>query len=147
MPPSKTADLSSRVDQLVQQRQEHLDAAQKISDTIAQIENLLGGAGAPKRRGRPPGRPRMSALGAAPVAAPNGPRRGKRTRQRFAISGEQSIIDYIRSHKDPTTQDIKKHWASEGRGGTADNALSKLVREKKIRRFPLDGQRGSRFAA
>ena len=149
MPPAKTADLSSRVDQLLEQRQQHLDAAERISNTIAQIESLLGSAGGAKRRGRPPGRPRMSDFGGAPVSAPNGPRRGRRrrTRQRFAISGEQSIINYIRSHKDATTQDIKKHWASEGRGGTADNALSKLVREKKIKRYPLEGQRGSRFAA
>jgi hypothetical protein len=147
MPPSKTADLSSRVDQLVQQRQQHLDAAERISATIAQIESLLGGAGGPRRRGRPPGRPRMTDLGGAPVGAPNGPRRGRRRkRQRFEISGEESIINYIRGHKDATTQDIKKHWATEGRGGTADNALSKLVREKKIKRFPLEGQRGSRFA-
>jgi len=103
----------------------------------------LGGAAAPKRRGRPPGRPRLNAVDAAPSA---GPGRRKRRRQRFEISGEQSIINFIRSHRDATTQDVKKHWASEGRGGTADNALSKLVREKKIKRFALDGQRGSSFA-
>ena len=148
MPPSKTADLSSRVDQLLQQRQQHLEAAEKLTATISQIEQLLGTAGGAKRRGRPPGRPRLTDFGGAMSAAPRGPRRGgRRKRQRFEISGEQSIINFIRSHKDATTQDIKKHWASEGRGGTADNALSKLVREKKIKRYPLDGQRGSRFSA
>ena len=39
-----------------------------------------------------------------------------------------------------------KHWASEGRGGTADNALSKLVRDRKIKRIPLVGERGSHYA-
>src|SRR5580765_2521942 len=143
MPPSKTADLSSRVDQLLQQRQQHLDAAEQISATIEQIASLLGTASGVKRRGRPPGRPRLNAIGSAPSP---GPRRGRRKRRRFEMSGEDSIINYIRGHRDATTQDLKKHWASEGRGGTADNALSKLVREKKIKRYPLEGRRGSRFA-
>jgi len=143
MPPSKTADLSSRVDQLLQQRQQHLDAAEQISATIEQIASLLGTASGVKRRGRPPGRPRLNAISSAPSA---GPRRGRRKRRRFEMSGEDSIINYIRGHRDATTQDLKKHWASEGRGGTADNALSKLVREKKIKRYPLEGRRGSRFA-
>jgi len=148
MPPTSTADLSSRIDQLIQQRQQHVEAAEQLTATIEQIASLLGTSLGGKRRGRPPGRPRLNPVGAAPApaAATPGRRRGRRKRQRFEISGDESIINFIRSHKDATTQDIKKHWASEGRGGTADNALSKLVREKKIKRFPLDGQRGSRFA-
>src|SRR5437762_13119929 len=122
MPPSNTADLSSRVDQLLQQRQQHLDAAEQISATIEQIAALLGTASGVKRRGRPPGRPRVTAPGAkapaplfaaggAPSAGPR--RRGRRRRQRFGMSGEESIINYIRSNRDATTQDLKKHWASE----------------------------------
>ena len=144
--PSKAADLSSRVDQLVAQRQEHLDAADRISSTIAEIERLIGAVGGARRRGRPPGRPKMLGTAAAP-AAPVGRPRGRRKRRRFEISGEQSIINFIKSNPKPSTQDVKKHWASEGRGGTADNALSKLVRERKIKRLPLEGEgRGSRYA-
>jgi hypothetical protein len=142
--PSNTAGLSSRVDQLLEQRQQHLEAAEKLSATISEIERLLGGAGGARRRGRPPGRPKLDGPGAD--APPPATRGRKRTRRRFEVSGEQSIIDFIKSNRNPTTQDIKKHWASEGRGGTADNALSKLYREKKIKRFPLEGRRGSRFA-
>jgi hypothetical protein len=80
-------------------------------------------------------------------SAPSSGRGGKRTRQRFETSGEDSIINFIRSNRNPTTQDVKKHWASEGRGGTADNALSKLVKERKIKRIPLVGERGSRYSA
>jgi hypothetical protein len=145
--PSNAPGLSSRVDELLEQRQSHLDAAEKLSETIAQIERLLGVSatnGGP-RRGRPPGRP--SAPVAGPVSAPASGRGGKRTRQRFETSGEESIINFIRSNRNPTTQDVKKHWASEGRGGTADNALSKLVKDRKIKRIPLVGVRGSRYTA
>jgi hypothetical protein len=97
-----------------------------------------------------------AALGAAPAAFATqsdsatedaGPVRRKRRRKRarFSMSGEESILAFIKANKKPTTQDLKKHWSSEGRGGTADNALSKLVKERKLKREPLDGQRGSRY--
>ncbi|HEY8751878.1 MAG TPA: hypothetical protein VIM11_28105 [Tepidisphaeraceae bacterium] len=147
--PTKAADLSSRVSELQEQRQQHLEAVEKISATLAEIERLVGGAGngAP-RRGRPPGRPKASggsAIGAEAVGRSGG-RGKKRTRGRFEITGEDSIIGFIKTHRNPTTQDVKKHWASEGRGGTADNALSKLVSERKIRRIPMVGQRGSTYS-
>src|SRR6266478_960577 len=133
-----TVDLGTRVQVLLQQRQQHVDAVGKIDATVAEIEKLLGGTiGSGKRRGRPPGRPKGSrnVVAAVPAVGPGrGGRRGRRKRGRFATSGEDSIITFIRQNRNPTTQDIKKHWASEGRGGTADNALSKMVRERKIKR-------------
>jgi hypothetical protein len=33
----------------------------------------------------------------------------------------------------------------EGRGGRADNAISTMVKEKKLKRNPLHGQQGSRY--
>ena len=53
---------------------------------------------------------------------------------------------FVKAHKNPKTKDVKKFWADEGRGGTADNALSKLVKEKKLKRIPLQGEPGSRYA-
>jgi len=38
-------------------------------------------------------------------------------------------------------------WASEGRLGTADNVLSTLFKEKRVRRKPLgEGIRGIRYS-
>jgi hypothetical protein len=146
--PTKTADLSSRVDQLLEQRQQHLDEAEKLSATISEIERLLGVAGnGSRRRGRPPGRPGTTLASAIGTASSSPGRKGKkRGRGRYEMSGEDSIIGFIKTHRNPTTQDVKKHWASEGRGGTADNALSKLVKERKIRRTSLIGQRGSTYS-
>ena len=46
-----------------------------------------------------------------------------------------------------TTQDIKKMWAGEGRGGSADNPLSKMVKAKMLKRTPLgNGMKGSRYS-
>ena len=41
---------------------------------------------------------------------------------------------------------LKKLWASEGRRGTADNVLSHLVKDKKLKRVKLVGLRGSRYS-
>ena len=72
-------------------------------------------------------------------------RKHKQVRRKFAVSGEESILLFVKEHKGATTQDIKKFWIAEGRGGTADNVLSKLAKEKKLKRTPLVGQRGSRY--
>ena|ERR1700722_18135690 len=82
---------------------------------------------------------------AKPMATIGKNRRKQRVRRKFTVSGEESVLSFVKEHKGATTQDIKKFWAGEGRGGTADNVLSKLVKEKKLKRTPLDGQRGSRY--
>src|SRR5438445_13562694 len=118
--PSKAADLGTRVASLLQQRQEHLDAVARINATVGEIEKLLGVTVNGRRRGRPPGRPRAD-VAAGVVAAPTGRKRGRRKRGSFDTTGEESIISFVKSNRNPTTPDIQKHVASEGRRGTADN--------------------------
>jgi hypothetical protein len=74
-------------------------------------------------------------------------RRRRRKRGKFAISGEESIINFIRDHRNPSTSEITAHWRSEGRGGKADNALSRLVKIRRLKRQPIPGERGSRYVA
>jgi hypothetical protein len=70
----------------------------------------------------------------------------KRGRRRFAVSGEQMILGFVKSKSNPIGGEIEKHWKSEGRAGTAANLLSKLVKEKKLKRTPLKEGRGSRYS-
>ena len=70
----------------------------------------------------------------------------KRVRRKFAVSGEQSILDFVRSKSNPMGREIEKQWSSEGRAGAAANLLSKLVKEKKLKRTPLKDERGSRYS-
>jgi hypothetical protein len=140
-----SADLASRVQSLMELRQQHAAQISKIDETLAQINALLGSNGTARRRGRPPKNPMAAAAPAIDPAA--GEPRRRRKRRTFAVSGDESILEFVRSQKNPTTQEIKAHWNSEGRGGTADNALSKLVKDKKLKRTPLgEGIRGSRYA-
>jgi len=62
------------------------------------------------------------------------------------VSGEQSILNFVKSRSNPVGKEIQKHWASEGRAGAAANLISKLVKAKMLKRTPLKGERGSRYS-
>jgi hypothetical protein len=123
-------ELAARVTELFNQRKAHQDAIDEIDGTIAKIEQALGVS----LNGR--GRPKRAPLG----------RQGKRARGKFSTTAEDTILTFVRGHKNPTTAEINKHWKSEGRKGTADNALTKMVKEKKLKRAKVPEGRGSTYS-
>ena len=137
------ADLGQRISHLLEQRSQHESAIAQIDETLARVGAVLGTDFGARRRGRPPGSG-AKAASAGPGRKAGGRRRRKRGR--FATSGEDSILSFIKSNRNPSTQDVNKHWRGEGRGGSADNTLSKLVREKRLKRTSIEGQRGSTYA-
>jgi hypothetical protein len=140
--------LKAHIEKLLSDRKVHTDALARIDATLGQVSALLN-VPAPKRRGRPPGRASAaSTIVSAMAAAPAGPagKPGRRKRRRFAVSGNDSILNFIRDHRNPTTKEIKGHWDSESRGGKVDNALSKLVKDRVLVRTPIPGERGSRYS-
>jgi ferric-dicitrate binding protein FerR (iron transport regulator) len=124
-----------RIEQLLRERQRHQEALTRIDEMLERVGEALGT--------KPPGRPR-GANHSSVTEAPAQTRR--RRRRKFAISAGESVLAFVKERKNPTTQEIKKHWTSEGRKGTADNALTLLVKAKKLKRTPLEGQRGSRYS-
>jgi hypothetical protein len=135
------AGVARQLQSLLEERQKHATAIEFIDQTVREIERLLAGgvAGAGRAVGAGNGasrrpRGRMARAG-----------NGRRTRRRYSMSGEESILAFIKKHGSPTTQQIKAHWQSERRGGTADNALTKMVKEKRLKRKPLEGARGSTY--
>jgi len=149
--------LTARIEQLLADRQLHADALASIDESLFGVYAALEAAflndhaGAKeaaqpvavpekKRRGRPPGVRNA-------VHAPVAPRKRRRSRGSYAITGDELILAFIKRHKNPTTREIKALWASEDRLGTADNVLSKLFREKRVKRKPLgNGVRGSHYS-
>ena len=141
--------LTGRIQQLLNERQQHVDALACIEQTLSGVAAALGMISSnkqgpveaipTKKLGRP--------LGSRNVAPAATPKKGRRTRGSYATTGDESILAFIKANKNPTTSDVKAHWASEGRLGTADNVLSKLFREKRVKRTPLGkGIRGSRYS-
>ena len=134
MAPSGSArDLATLINQLQAERQQHVDAITQIDATFAQF----GITPTPrKRRGRPPGRT---------AAAAPAPAKKRRKRGRFKISGDESVVSFVAKKGVATTAEINVHWAKEGRAGRADNALVKLIKDKKLKRENIKGERGSKY--
>ena len=62
------------------------------------------------------------------------------------MSGDEPVLAFVKAKNSPTTKRINKHWKSRGRGNTADNTLTKLVKEKKLKRTPVVEGRGSQYS-
>ena len=139
-------DLAHHIQQLLGERQQHADAVARIDAALEPIRSALQSLGGINGK-RGPGRPPKSEAMAAGVAAPAGGRRrrGRGRRGSYATTADQMILALVGQRGGATTQEIKEQWKAEGRGGTADNALSKMVKDRKLRRAALEGQRGSRF--
>jgi len=56
------------------------------------------------------------------------------------------VLALVKQQTKPTTREINTHWKGAGRPFTADVPLGKLVKEKKLKRTPLVGERGSRYS-
>jgi hypothetical protein len=127
-------ELPHRVEQLLKQRQMHVDAISQIERTLSAVNTALNGIPTAQANGA-----KVGTTPAAPkVSVPKankGTRRG--TRGLFALSAEASVLAFIKQKKTATTKDVNHHFKAEGRASTADNALSKLVADKKLKRLPL----------
>jgi hypothetical protein len=64
----------------------------------------------------------------------------------FSQTAEQMILGLLAGGKVLTTAEAVAAWRKEGRGGKADNTLTKLVKEGKVKRQNVAGQRGSRYS-
>jgi hypothetical protein len=137
-------DLEAVISKLHSERQAHLDAIAEIDRAFARVGIKPGGA---KRRGRPPA---YLSKGPTPSAGRKKGKRGRRRKRRtFEVSGEQSVLDFVKSagKKGVMTNDIVGHWESEGRAGGAYTTIGKLVKDKKIKKENIKGERGSRYIA
>ncbi len=65
--------------------------------------------------------------------------------KRLSGTGEQSVLGFVQRKGGATTAQINAHWSRQGRGGTANNILSKLVRERQIKCQKIKGARGSQY--
>lgn len=143
------SNLVELVQRLEVQKSEHAQVTAAVTSTLEEISGLLGallggarpaGASAVSKAPQP-----KASVAKAPIARPAASPAKAGQRQKFAVSGDQSILNFVRRKGNPTTAEIQAHWKSEGRGASADNSLSKLFREKKLKREPHKQGRGSRY--
>jgi hypothetical protein len=139
MPRLATATAFNRVmGKLLADRKKKLAKATKLMAQVSEIDTMFAEFGI--------------SLEGAPVAAPaarktgrGGRRGGGRKRGVFAVTGEQTVLDYLKKHGKSSTGSINKYWVSEGRGGKADNTLGKLVKAGTLKRVKSEDVRGSLY--
>jgi hypothetical protein len=137
-------ELVSLVGRLQSERNAHVEEIAKIDDAFSQLGLEAGGA---TRRG--PGRPR-GGVKHAPVKAKSAAGRpaGRTKKKKFKTTANDLIVDIVKKSgaNGLTSGDIKKRWAAAGRPGEPYNTLGELVRNKKIVKKNIKGQRGSRYS-
>ena len=138
MAKSASPQLGALVRQLQSERQSHVDATATIDATCQELGIELG---RPARRGRPPGRP----PGRSKAAAKKAPRATKRKRRKFKQTGEELVLSVVKQKPGITSAQINAQWRKQGRAASADTTLSKLVKDKKLKRQNIKGARGSRY--
>jgi len=123
--------LSKMIAGLRAQRVELVNRLARIDSTFNELG--IKSDGPSRKPGRKAGKP--------------GPKPGRRKRRSFAVSGDTSVLNFVKRHGKPNAADVNKHWQSEGRGGKADNTLSRLVKNKQLKRVEVKGERGGRYTA
>jgi DNA-binding transcriptional regulator YiaG len=83
-----------------------------------------------------------SSNGEGKSAAPKVRRRGV-----FIQTAEEFVLGLLKGRKTLTTGEINAAWKKTGRLGNADNTLSKMTREKKVKRTKVKDGRGSEYRA
>jgi hypothetical protein len=136
---TSASDLAGNIEKLLAEKKHHTEALNRIDSTLRQISDLLGVV-AKRGPGRPP---KTSAPAPKKQVEATPPLKGKR--RWFSVTAEQSILDFIARNGSPTTKEVNKHWKAEGRGGTADNTLSLMVKHGKIKRIQVEGQKRSQY--
>jgi hypothetical protein len=130
-------DLPQTVQKLLVRREQHMEAISKIDSTLAGVTAALNSSAV------------ASSIPMSVHTTPTAKKavvRKRRGRGRFAISAEGSVVAFIKMKKAATNKEVNEHFKTEGRFSTADNSLSKLVREKKLTRTKLGGLMGSSYA-
>ncbi len=141
--PTNPLAIGETVQKLLSDRQRHADALAAIDATLARISTALNirNASAPQ--------PAKEPISAAPAAkaASTGNKPMRRKRRKFAVSGNDSVLQFVgsRGAAGATTKQIQANWKSQGRGGKADNSLTQLVKDGRLKRTPLKDQPGSRY--
>ena len=123
--------LSRVIADLQRQRDQHGAA-------IAQIDQAFARFGVKPGALRRPARPK----GSGRVKESN----GRRKRRKFSKTADQFVLGLLKGGRKLSTRDINVRWKRGRRGGSADNTLMKLVKDKQIQREAIKDAHGSNYS-
>jgi hypothetical protein len=134
-------DLAEQIKQLESDRERHAAAMEEIDRVLNQINEALSNL-----KHNAPGHIRGGTDEPIPMLEiPSYFLERRRRRGRFEQTALQSVVDFIRSRGNPSTAEINSHWRAEGRKGTVNVTILKLLQQGKILRQSDPAVRGSRY--
>ena len=150
------SNLVELIHKLEMQKAQHAEMAAAVTTTLGQISGLLGSLiggqqrpavshTAPKAAPKPAPKATTTPMASKAPSAPAAKAPAVANRTKYTLTGDESVLAFIKRRGNPSTSEVQTHWSSEGRGSSADNSLSKLYRDKKIKREPNKQGRGSRY--
>jgi len=146
MESSSELDLAAKIRQLQADRQRHAEAIAAIDRVLDRVGDAL----AVDRATAAAHAAEAGAHGGNPAAPPtpeytryNVP--AKRRRGKFAQTADKSVLEFIRRQGEPSTAEINAHWRAEGRLGTSNVTLLRLLKSGQVRRVEDPSVRGSRY--
>ncbi len=132
MSPAKM--LQNSLKKLLGERSKLQAVIDKTQAKIDEIDAIFSGSGLS-----------LGTVGKAKPGPKPGGKAGKRSRGKFDTTGEESVLAFIKKHGRPNAKEVNEHWAKEGRGGSANNALTKLVQSGTVKRVEAEDARGGRY--
>ena len=128
------AGLPAAIQQLLQQRSNHVDAMEAIDATLARATEALGLTASVTS---------PTKIKVKPSAAP----KPKTKTGKSVQTASEFVLGFVKDNKNPTSKEINAAWKAAGRKWSADVMLSKLTKTKTLTRTPLgEGKLGSRYA-
>jgi hypothetical protein len=137
--------LRSERNSLLTERNSLLSRVSEIDASFARLGIKIEAAVAAvvtKRRGRPP-----KAVAAPITGKKRGPKPGKKAGKtsRYGVSAEEFVLAFVAKAGQPNAAEVNQTWSKQGRKGKADNSLTKLVKDGKLVRVTVEGERGGRY--
>jgi hypothetical protein len=146
-------ELASIVESLREEREALAGRLEEIDDTFKQLGIDVDAGSASRQPASPtrkkkaakkkgPGRPRKKTTGTTTKKTTKKKTAGRRRRGTFPRTGEESVLAFVKELGRATAGEVNKKWRAEGRGGSADNTLGRLVKRGDLVREDVPGQRG-----
>jgi len=118
-------DLAARIRRLQSERGRHIQAIAEIDKVLGEVENVLTDLDIP--------------------LPSDGDQPRRRRYQKLELTGEESVLEFIRTNGNPTTAQVNAHWQQEGRPGVANPILARLLKRGVLQRENDPAVRGSRY--
>jgi len=116
-------DLAAKIHQLQEDRAGHIQAIAEIDKVLGQIRHAL--------------------TDVEPFT--DADERPRRRYRKFDLTGEESVIEFVRIRGNPSTAQVNANWKAQGRLGVVNPILARLIKSGVLRREDDPTVRGSRY--